>query len=327
MKSKSRSIIILSVLFGYIILQFLWWEILLVKQTGQIIDGKQRLTELSSTDTNIIESEVEKLHQKKKMQVLMVVGEGTVFLLLLVFGIYKIKRAYDKEEALNNQQKNFFLSITHELKTPIAATKLQLQTLQKHKLDPEKQNELISNALAETERLNALIDNVLLASRLDSERFIFKKEKQNISELIEEILFRYYKNEISKSQLSFDIEKSLLLEIDKTVFPSIIINLVDNALKYSFNKKDINVRLKKEGPQIILSVSDNGCGISEAEKKKIFEKFYRAGNEETRSAKGTGLGLYIISYLVQKHNAAVSVKNNTPNGSVFEIYFNIENAS
>src|SRR5438045_2847659 len=108
MKSRSRSILILTVLFGYIILQFLWWEVLLVKQTGQIIEGKQRLIEVSGAANS--EKEIEELHHKKKMQVLMVVGEGTVFLLLLVFGIYKIKQAYNKEDALNKQQKNFFLS-------------------------------------------------------------------------------------------------------------------------------------------------------------------------------------------------------------------------
>ncbi len=322
MQKRSRSIIILSVLFGYIILQFLWWEILLVKQTGQIIDGKQQLIELSSTNAEVIKTEVEKLHHKKNGQVIMVVGEGTVFLLLLIFGIYKIKQAYDKEEALSNQQKNFFLSITHELKTPIAATKLQLQTLQKHKLAPEKQNELIANALVETERLNALIDNVLLTSRLDAGEYIFKKEKESISETIEAILNRYYKNEITKNELSFTAEKNIFLQIDKTVFPSIILNLVDNAVKYSFDKKNIAVVLKKVGSIIHLTVSDVGCGISDEDKKKIFNKFYRAGNEETRSAKGTGLGLYIVNYLVQKHNGKLTVKNNSPKGSIFEIKFN-----
>jgi K+-sensing histidine kinase KdpD len=322
MKSRSRSIIILSVLFGYVILQFLWWEILLVKQTGEIIELKQRVAEINSADEEVLKNELKTLHRKKQTKVIMVVGEGTVFLLLLVFGIYKIKQSYDKEDALNTQQKNFFLSITHELKTPIAATKLQLQTLQKHKLDPGKQNELIANALVETERLNALIDNVLLANRLDSEGFIFKKERENISELTESILNRYYKSEINKLELSFNIEKDLMLEIDKTVFPSIITNLVDNAIKYSFDKKNVAVELNKKDNWIRLTVSDTGAGIADGEKKKIFAKFYRAGNEEIRSAKGTGLGLYIVDYLVLKHNGNITVKNNIPKGSAFEILFN-----
>ena len=108
MKARSRSIIILGVLFGYILLQFMWWEVLLVKQTGQIIDLKQKISELTVTNESNLIQEIKFLHQKKKMQVMMIVGEGTVFLLLLLFGIYKIKQAQDKETALNNQQKNFF---------------------------------------------------------------------------------------------------------------------------------------------------------------------------------------------------------------------------
>lgn len=321
MKTGSRSIIIFSILFGYIILQFLWWEILLVRQTGKIIDKEQNLIELSTADNNSIASQVEALHNKKKMKVIMIVGEGTVFLLLLLFGIYKIKQAHSKELELTNQQKNFFLSITHELKTPIAATKLQLQTLQKHNLDDAQQKELVANALSETERLNALIDNLLLANRLDSGEFIFKKEKENISALTENLLKRYYKTEIEKKQLSFNIEKDLFLEIDKTAFPSIITNLVDNALKYSLDQKNVSVSLSKMADKILLSVSDQGCGIADEDKKKIFSKFYRAGNEETRIAKGTGLGLYIVNYISGKHNAAIRVKNNTPKGSIFEIEF------
>lgn len=252
----------------------------------------------------------------------MVVGEGTVFLLLLIYGIYLVQKAHRREFELTNQQKNFFLSITHELKTPIAATKLQLQTLQKHKLEEVKQQELIANALKETERLNALIDNVLLASRLESGEFSFKNEKQNISELTETILTRYYKPRLEKKEITTDIEKNVSLEIDETAFPSIITNLIDNAVKYSFEEKNIHVTLKKNNSKIILTVSDRGCGVQESDREKIFSRFYRAGNEETRSAKGTGLGLYITRYLVQRHGGEISVKPNSPKGSVFEVVFN-----
>src|SRR5690606_29134469 len=119
------------------------------------------------------------------------VGEGTVFLLLLLFGIYKIKQAQDKELALTSQQNNFFLSVTHELKTPVAATKLQLQTLQKRTLDAPTQEQLIKNALLETERLNVFDDNELLASRHGSGEMNLNKEKVNIVLQSREILTRY----------------------------------------------------------------------------------------------------------------------------------------
>jgi K+-sensing histidine kinase KdpD len=318
LKTNSRSLIILGVVFGYIILQFLWWEILLVRQTSQIIDGKQQLTELTSTSEQKLISDITSLHQKKKTKIFMIVGEGTVFLLLLLFGIYKIRQAHSKESALNNSQKNFFLSITHELKTPIAATKLQLQTLQKHNLSSGQQSTLLQNALDETNRLNILIDNVLLATRLDSGLFIIKKENINLSELTENITQRYYKNEMVLHQINLDIEHNIFLKADESVFPSIIINLIDNAIKYSLERINIVISFNK----ITLSVSDNGCGISTKDKKNIFIKFYRVGSEETRVSKGTGLGLYIVNYIVEKHGGQIFVQNNSPQGSTFVTVFN-----
>ncbi|MBI2721877.1 MAG: HAMP domain-containing histidine kinase [Bacteroidetes bacterium] len=308
-------------LFGYIILQFIWWEILLVKQTGQIIDGKQQLIELSTSNHDLIDTQVAELHNKKKMQVMMVVGEGTVFLLLLLFGLFKVRVAHTKEIELNQQQKNFLLSVTHELKTPIAVTKLQLQTLQKHTLSHEKQQELIQHALRETERLNSLIDNVLLANRLDSDEYFFRKEKKNVSHLINDLLKRYYKDSLDKNEIVVDIQNEIYLNVDDQIFPSIIINLIDNALKYSFQKKAISVALKEHKNKIVLTVADGGCGIHENERVKVFNKFYRAGSEETRATKGTGLGLYIVKYIVVNHHGKIFVTKNEPQGSIFEIHF------
>lgn len=321
MKGKSRSIIILSILFGYILLQFVWWEYLLVKQNDLIIEGRQRLRELASGDEVQLKQDIAALHDRKKMQTVMIVSEGTVFLLLLLFGIYKVKQAHDKETALNNQQKNFFLSITHELKTPIAATKLQLQTLQKQKLDEALQQDLISKALLETERLNTLIDNVLFSSRLDAGEFQFKKEKQDLSELLILLVNRYYKSQVASGELTLRVEPGIFCEVDSSAFPSIITNLVDNALKYSPDKKEITIGLSAEKNQVILRVTDTGCGISAQDKMRVFHKFYRAGNEETRRSKGTGLGLYIVSYLVKNHGGTIKIHDHVPAGSIFEISF------
>lgn len=321
MKIKSRPIILFAVLFGYVLLQFMWWEFLLVKQNDRIIFEKQKQLELSIPDENRLIKELEELHHRKNMQTVMIVGEGTVFLLLLLFGVYRIKLAHDKENYLNKQQQNFFLSITHELKTPIAATKLQLQTLQKQNLDKETQQQLIRNALLENERLNELIDNVLFASRLESNEFAFTKHLQDLSACIEQTLKRYYSKEIASGELSFQIEPNLLYEFDSQAFPSVITNLVGNAIKYSGEKKEVFIRLNRLRDKLKLSVTDNGVGISDKDKKNIFSKFFRAGNEETRSSQGTGLGLYIVQYIVTHHKASIAVKDNQPNGTIFEITF------
>lgn len=321
MLKKSRSALLLTILFGYIIAQFLWWEVLLVKQTSQIITEKQKLTELSSTNAELIEQEVQKLHDKKTKQVAMIVGEGTVFLLLLLFGIYKIKQAHDKEVKLNQQQQNFLMSITHELKTPLSAIKLQLQTLKKHQLPEAKKEELLQNALIENERLNTLIDNVLLVSRMDNSQNFVQKEKLVVNELIEEISNRYYKTQLNNATLILNLEANVFMLVDKLVFPSILTNLIDNAFKYSFDTKHVKVELKQSNQLIHLTISDCGQGISDADKSKIFERFYRAGDETTRQTKGTGLGLYIVDYLVKQHVGTITVLNNTPKGSLFQLTF------
>ncbi len=319
MKVRSRPILILGILFGYVLLQFLWWEILLVRQNGNIINEKQKLMELSYTNPAELKRDIAALHHKKKMQTIMIVSEGTVFLLLLLFGVYKIKIANDKESELNNRQKNFFLSITHELKTPIAATKLQLQTLKKQQLDENTKLELINNALSETERLNMLIDNVLLASRLDSGELQFSRENINLSEFCHNLLQRYYKEEIRKAELVFDLQPDVYAKIDGFAFPSVITNLIDNALKYSPDTKKVNFTLTKQDQVVTIKVADQGTGIPDSDKESIFKRFYRSGEESTRRTKGTGLGLYIAKYIVTQHQGKIKVNDNTPSGSIFYV--------
>jgi two-component system sensor histidine kinase CiaH len=142
-KVRSNSKAIIYVVFIYIIAQFLWWEILLVRQNNSLIEEKQKLIELSISDSRQLKSEMEKLQKSKVQKTYMVVGEGTIFLLLLLYGLNLIRKANRRELELLDQKNNFLLSITHELKTPLATTKLQLQTLKKHQLSPEKQQEFI----------------------------------------------------------------------------------------------------------------------------------------------------------------------------------------
>ena len=322
MKINSRSGAILTILFGYILMQFIWWEVLLVRQTSKIMNEQQKLLELSISRELELKDKVDELHHRLQTQTVMIVCEGTVFLLLLLFGMYKVKKAIDKEADLKNQQQNFFLSITHELKTPISATKLQLQTLLKQKLSTEVQLDIIQSALQENERLNKLIDNVLLASRMDSTDYSFNPTKENLSDLLHLLAGRYYQKELQNGQLHLNIQREVFYAIDAQTFPSIITNLIDNAIKYSGSNKKIELHLSQENQLIRLKVADNGFGINEADREKVFERFYRIGSEDTRQTKGTGLGLYIVQNIVSKHRGRIRLLANAPQGSVFEIMFN-----
>lgn len=318
---QKRTILIFSVFVAYIVFQFLWWEVLLVKQSNEIIKEKQNLVALSSSNYDSILKNISELESKKNKRVYMIVGEGTVFLLILLFGVIKVRASVRKEIEVNEQQKNFILSVSHELKTPIAASKLQLQTLIKHELDRDKQITLLNNALDETERLNKLVENVLLANQLSNHNLLIQKEDFNLNELIQKTANRYFINELNNQSLILNIEKPVILNGDKDLIQSVIINLIENAIKYSFNNTHIVVSLNNENNVITLNISDNGIGILDVEKNKIFDKFYRSGNEETRKTKGTGIGLYIVKSICDMHHASIQILPNIPSGSIFKIQF------
>ncbi|CAN5428565.1 hypothetical protein BH10BAC1_BH10BAC1_03970 [soil metagenome] len=261
------------------------------------------------------------LNAKLHKRWIMISSEGAVFVFLLLLGGYQIRKTLKKETALAQQQKNFLLSVTHELKSPLASTKLQLQTLQKHDLERTKQKEILSNAISDTDRLNNLVENILLAAKIENSVFSLNKEQYNLSEYITEGINQTISSFNYHQKIVLAIEPNIQMQIDRTSFPSIILNLLENAVKYSPEKSTITIGLKKQNEKIILSVSDEGLGISAEEKINIFQKFYRVGNEETRNTKGTGLGLFIVNHLVEQHNGIISIKDNSPKGSVFEVVF------
>jgi len=318
---SKRTTLIFSILVGYIVLQFLWWEVLLVRQSDNIISLKQNIAALSSTDDKIIFRDIADLQKKKNTRVYMIVGEGTVFLLILLFGVYQVRKSIKRESELANQKSNFILSVSHELKTPIAATKLQLQTLLKHDLERDKQKELLNNALTENNRLHKLVDNVLMANQIENNNLSIQKENLNLSKLLENTIKRYFSGQLEKKHISLNIEPNIFYSGDKELLPSIFINLIENAIKYSFETISIEVILKSMNNKPVLEIKDQGCGISDQEKVTVFQKFFRSGSENTRKTKGTGIGLFIVKSICDLQQIQIKVLNNQPTGSIFQIQF------
>ena len=318
-QKRSRPLLLFYILFIYVLLQFGWWSYLMIELNNEIYHLKSELNIKNAKTPEEASRTGNELEEKLHLRWAMTAGEGSVFLVLLLLGVLQTRSAFRKETALTRQQKNFLLSVTHELKSPIASVKLQLETIQKRELEKEKQKEILANALADTERLNKLVENILLATRIDNSAFTLHRVETNISELTGEIVKQA--RPTVKQKIECEIEPGIILQADGTTFPSIILNLLENASKYSPPHSLIKVSLKKNKNSAVLCVADEGQGISEEDKENIFQKFYRAGNEETRRSKGTGLGLYIVKYLVEQHNGTISVKNNSPRGSVFEVNF------
>jgi two-component system sensor histidine kinase CiaH len=214
------------------------------------------------------------------------------------------------------------MAITHELKTPLAVTKLNLETLQKHKLDEQRQQKLLQMTMQETERLIALANNILISSQLEGGGYKVSREELDISSLAEGCV-QDFNHRFPGFNWLIDIEPDLAISGDTLLLQIMINNLLENAVKYSPKQSRIDFRLAKHAASIDLSVIDQGPGIPEPEKKKIFERFYRMGNESVRKTKGTGLGLYLCRKIAEDHNATISVSNNPDGGSNFTIHFKV----
>lgn len=315
-----KPLLIFYILVVYIMLQFAWWAYLLSDLENTVYRHKiENAALLQHAGKVYVDNS--KLKEKLDNRIRMIAGEGTVFLIILGWGIYKTRSAFIKEVALARQQKNFLLSITHEFKSPLASVKLYLQTLQKRELDALQKDTFIKHAIQDVDRLNGLVENALFATQIERKTFSINKENQNVSEIINALISTYIQNPVKNIKIKHSIEKDVFLNVDKLGFTSIINNIFENAVKYAPENTEISIELKRLQDKVLISITDRGPGIPEVEKTKIFQKFYRIGNEETRKYKGTGLGLYIANYICELHQAKISIKDVKPNGSIFEIRF------
>ncbi len=299
MKNKNRPHIVFYLLVLYVITAFVWWGYLLLEKNKQIAHLKR----VSSSDN------VDLINYKEVSQQWMIVGEGVVFLVFLSIGIYLVQRYFMREIRLEQQQKNFLLSITHELKSPIASLKLALQTNQKRAdISVEQRKALHQNSMNDIERLETLVDNLLATTKLENSSYQYNFEYLDLSQLVKGRIYQL--EQLGETHIKYNIEEGIGVSVDKETFISVIDNLLDNALRYKKPESAIVVDLKTSKDKIELTVYNDGEPISNDSLAKVFDKFYRVGDEHTRSQKGTGLGLFIVKRVVQNHEGTVVMKGN-----------------
>lgn len=301
----------------YIIAALIWWFIALQRQNNQITAFK--LSELSLEDPSYLQkaNSIFKTDHSKSAGYL---GEGGFFLLFTIVSAVFVYRAVRKEFKLNRQQQNFMMAITHELKTPIAITKLNIETIQKHKLDEAKQQKLLQMTLQEIERLNLLANNILVSAQLEEGRYAISREELDLSMLASGCV-KDFANRFPGNHWIIEIENDIALHGDTLLLQIMINNLLENAIKYSPKESSIRFILAQVQSGIDLHVMDEGPGIAADERSKIFERFYRIGNEAIRKTKGTGLGLYLCKKIASDHQANIYVDNRKTGGSDFRIHF------
>ena len=315
-----RPFFILSILAFYVLFQFCWWAYLLIDLNNEVYEHRIENVQLKAQTPVEAEEGIRELEKKNTQRHWMVVGEGSVFLALLTWGSILTARSIRKEMALARQQKNFLLSITHEFKSPLASIKLYLQTILRHDLEKEKEKSFINSAINDTERLNNLVENALLANLIDHKGYSFGFEELNLSALMR-LQIQKLQSVPEPPKFETHIEEGLHISGDKNALTLMFSNLIENSLKYSPKDAPLGIDLKLEDKKVTLCISDHGPGIPSEEKDKIFKKFYRLGNEETRKTKGTELGLFIVKYIVKGHKGNILVKDNKPSGTIFCIQF------
>lgn len=306
-------------LLAYIVAALVFWGISLYKQSERIYD--QEMLHLHSViDSTAHPKDYREarlgFEDKRVRRIKQYVGEGSTFLLIILIGAGVVYSSYRRGARLSRQQNNFMLSVTHELKSPIAAMKLNLQTLEKHKLDEEKRAMLIGKCISESNRLNDLCNNILMASQMEGNQYKPVFERLNFSEFIEAGLSSYSLRYPDRMVIKHNVNEPVIAA-DKLMLQMAVNNLIENALKYSSEPVLIHCFVKSR--KLYFRVCDKGPGIPDAEKQRIFRKFYRIGVEKTRTSKGTGLGLYITEKIITEHKGKITVKDNRPKGSVFEI--------
>jgi signal transduction histidine kinase len=308
-------------LLVYIIAALVWWGLSLNAQSGQIYD-QQIITLHAQVDSlkepTVFNARKKNLEIKRSARKSQYIGEGCAFLLVIFVGAAIVYNSFRRRILLSRQQNNFMLSVTHELKSPIAAMKLNLQTLAKYHLDEEKKNLLIDKCVMESNRLNDLCNNMLLASQMEGRQVKTTHEKLNFSELVDRSFTDYSLRYPERFDAQFSDEDVWVVG-DQLMLQMSVNNLLENAVKYSPARSVITVQVFSKNNLATLQVKDEGVGIPDNEKAKIFQKFYRVGNENSRKTKGTGLGLYLTHRIISQHKGKIVVKDNQPKGSVFEI--------
>jgi signal transduction histidine kinase len=247
--------------------------------------------------------------------------------LLMIGGIFLTYRNISREMNLARLKSDFVANVSHELRTPLALIRLYAETLELGRINAqEKYHEYYRIIREESERLSALINNILDFSRIEAGRKEYDFKETNLGELVRSTLDSY---RFQIQQNGFVYEENIAtdvppLSVDREAIARSLLNLINNALKYSKDKKYIGVNLYRGNGSVKLEVQDHGIGIPPGEQEKIFEKFYRCGDPLVHNIKGSGLGLSLVRHIARAHGGEVSVESAPEKGSKFTIAIPID---
>ncbi len=294
----------------FLMANVIWWFILM----DRVIDEKIDMSLELGASPEVIEHIYEQESSRRRMVIL----EGVVFFLFLLAGLWMIYRTLVKQRELRQQQENFMMAITHELKTPLASINLYVDSLLTPEIAEQEKQNILPKIKHDVYRLKRQVENVLEVARHHGLTEKSRYESFNLSQLLVQHLDelkKFYTN--ANYRLRTDIEESVLIYGDRRSIGKALDLILENSLVHNEGREiEIAVELSLSNNIISLNIGDNGCGVDKEELANIFDQFYRAGPELTRPSYGTGLGLYIAKEIINSHGGTISVISDGPSKGI-----------
>jgi two-component system phosphate regulon sensor histidine kinase PhoR len=247
-----------------------------------------------------------------------------IFTIIIVLTFSSAISQLFRQRQISEIKTDFINNMTHEFKTPIATINLALDSMNNPKVGENK--EMMSRYLKmirdENKRMHAQVENVLRISKLERNELDIDKDRQKLHDLIDRAIGHVdliVKNRSGYIKKQLDANKSSILA-SESHFTNMIVNVLDNAIKYSPDTPKIDIETENVKNFVILKITDHGAGMSKAVQKKIFDKFYRVPKGNTHDVKGFGLGLYYVKIIVESHGGTINVKSQVGEGTTFKIW-------
>ncbi len=260
------------------------------------------------------------LLENYRRRIVMMVSEGSFFAVLLLVLLGLLWRTFRREVELERQHRNFLSAVTHELKSPLAAMRLALETVTAGRATGDAADRFLGNALDDAGRLEDLVQKVLEATRFSEGRSAIVRRDVHLSRVVEEVTEAFQRRAAAAgAHLELAVEPDIYGEVDEEAMSIVISNLLENAVKYGGKPAQIDVRLWLKGHHALLEIGDNGNGIPEEDVDLVFDRFFRGGDEMTRNTRGTGLGLYLVQQIVDAHRGTVKIASTGEDGTVFRV--------
>ncbi len=236
---------------------------------------------------------------------------GTLFFALLIVGLVWLCAWLVREMRVNQRQQAFLDAVTHEMKTPLASLRLYLDTLVRHDPDRERRHEFLGRMHEDLERLSQTVDQVLTAARAEEPGRVLVAEPVVLQSLLTEVIREIRtRHQLPEAAVRLDLDPQAVVSGDAGELSVVFRNLLDNAVKYSEDPVEVGVAVSSgTDGRVRVEISDRGIGIPSGELKKVFQRFYRAGRDVQRTARGLGLGLFIVRNLVRRQGGRVVARS------------------